>query len=66
MEISYITYGFNSLDFDHYREEIGYDLAQSFWGRGYASEVIRSIIEHAYSTLKLNRIEAKVDPDNVN
>ncbi|SEL79068.1 GNAT family N-acetyltransferase [Paenibacillus sp. OK003] len=25
-----------------------------------------SIIEKNYSTLKLNRIEAKVDPDNVN
>ncbi|MDQ0172696.1 GNAT family N-acetyltransferase [Paenibacillus tundrae] len=58
--------GFNSLDYDHYRAEIGYDLAQSHWGRGFASESIRAMLEHGYSILKMNRIEAKVDPDNVN
>ncbi|MCG7378095.1 GNAT family N-acetyltransferase [Paenibacillus sp. ACRSA] len=61
-----MSFSFNSLDYDHYRAEIGYDLAQSHWGRGFSSESIRAMLEHGYSILKMNRIEAKVDPDNVN
>ncbi|MNI20854.1 Ribosomal-protein-serine acetyltransferase [compost metagenome] len=58
--------GYNSLDFENEKAEIGYDIAKSFWGRGYASEAICSLLDHAFSSLKLNRIEAKVDPENVN
>lgn len=58
--------GYNSFDFENEKAEIGYDIAKSFWGRGYASEAISSLLDHAFSSLKLNRIEAKVDPENVN
>lgn len=58
--------GYNSFDFENEKVEIGYDIAKSFWGRGYASEAICSLLDHAFFTLKLNRIEAKVDPENVN
>lgn len=58
--------GYNSLDFDNLKAEIGYDIARSQWGKGYATEAIFSLLAHAFSTMKLNRIEAKVDPDNVN
>ncbi|KGP83424.1 MULTISPECIES: GNAT family N-acetyltransferase [unclassified Paenibacillus] len=57
--------GYNSLDFDNLKAEIGYDLAKSSWGRGYASEAVSSLVDHAFSSLKLNRVEAKVDPENV-
>ncbi|WP_018754950.1 GNAT family N-acetyltransferase [Paenibacillus terrigena] len=58
--------GYNSFDFENEKAEIGYDIAKSFWGRGYASEAICALLDHAFSSLKLNRIEAKVDPENVN
>ncbi|MEK5394921.1 GNAT family N-acetyltransferase [Paenibacillus sp. FSL K6-2859] len=58
--------GFNSLDFENEKAEIGYDIARAFWGRGYASEAISALLDYAFSTLKLNRIEAKVEPENVN
>ncbi|OAB40838.1 GNAT family N-acetyltransferase [Paenibacillus glacialis] len=58
--------GYNSLDFDNGRAEIGYDIAKAFWGKGYASEAICSLLDYAFSCLKLNRIEAKVEPENVN
>ncbi|MFE4711880.1 GNAT family N-acetyltransferase [Paenibacillus sp. NPDC056722] len=58
--------GYNSLDFENEKAEIGYDIAKSFWGRGYASEALSSLLDYAFSSLKLNRIEAKVDPQNVN
>lgn len=58
--------GYNDLDFENGKAEIGYDIAKSFWGRGYATEAISSLLEHGFSSLKLNRIEARVDPRNVN
>lgn len=58
--------GYNSLDFENEKAEIGYDIAKSFWGRGYASEAVSSLLDFAFSSLKLNRIEAKVDPENAN
>lgn len=58
--------GYNSLDFDNLKAEMGYDIAKSSWGRGYASEAVSTLVDHAFSSLKLNRVEAKVDPQNVN
>ncbi|GED13593.1 GNAT family N-acetyltransferase [Aneurinibacillus migulanus] len=58
--------GYNSLDFENEKAEIGYDLAKAFWGKGYASEAIYSLLDYAFSSLKLNRLEAKVEPENVN
>ncbi|MFD3270089.1 GNAT family N-acetyltransferase [Paenibacillus dendritiformis] len=58
--------GYNSIDFENAKAEIGYDIAKAFWGRGYASEAICSLLDYAFSSLKLNRIEAKVEPENVN
>ncbi|MFL1675080.1 GNAT family protein [Paenibacillus thiaminolyticus] len=57
--------GYNSIDFENAKAEIGYDIARAFWGRGYASEAICSLLDYAFSSLKLNRIEAKVEPENV-
>ncbi|WP_440114881.1 GNAT family N-acetyltransferase [Paenibacillus sp. QZ-Y1] len=58
--------GYNSLDFGNLKAEIGYDIAKSYWGKGYASEAVCSLVDHAFSSLKLNRIEAKVNPENLN
>ncbi|KTD85141.1 GNAT family N-acetyltransferase [Paenibacillus etheri] len=58
--------GFNFLDFENKKAEIGYDIAREFWGRGYASEAISTLLDYAFLSLKLNRIEAKVEPENVN
>jgi ribosomal-protein-alanine N-acetyltransferase len=57
--------GYNSLDFENAKAEIGCDIAKAFWGKGYASEAICSLLDYAFSSLKLNRIEAKVEPENV-
>ncbi|SOC15067.1 ribosomal-protein-alanine N-acetyltransferase [Ureibacillus xyleni] len=58
--------GFNSLDFDNEKAEIGYDLAKTHWGKGYAPEAITALLDYAFNTLELNRIEAKVEPQNIN
>jgi len=58
--------GFNYLDFEHEKAEIGYELSKAYWGRGYATEAIHSLLEYAFINLRLNRIEAKVVPQNLN
>ncbi len=46
------------------RAEIGYALARSAWGRGYAQEAGHAVIRYVFDTLGLNRLEADVDPRN--
>ncbi|MBB4826062.1 ribosomal-protein-alanine N-acetyltransferase [Sporosarcina luteola] len=58
------TCGYNSVDFSNAKAEIGYDLSKSYWGKGYATEAVRSLLDYAFNTLKFNRIEAKVQPEN--
>ncbi|MGE7091921.1 GNAT family N-acetyltransferase [Lysinibacillus sp. NPDC048646] len=58
--------GFNSIDFENARVEIGYDIAKAYWGNGYAPEGIMALVNYAFTTLALNRIEAKVEPENLN
>lgn len=44
--------------------EIGFMLPQSQWGKGYASEVSKGLLDYAFSTLKCSRVIAKTLVDN--
>jgi RimJ/RimL family protein N-acetyltransferase len=46
------------------RGEVGYALAASAWGHGYASEGLRLAIAYAFGTIGLERLEADIDPRN--
>jgi RimJ/RimL family protein N-acetyltransferase len=46
------------------RAEIGYILGREHWGRGYAGEAQRRVIDHAFTDLGLHRLEADTHPDN--
>ena len=46
------------------RAEIGYILARAYWGRGIMLEALVELIDHAFDTLGLNRLEADIDPGN--
>lgn len=58
--------GFNAIDSENARVEIGYDIARVHWGNGYAPEAIQVLMDEAFGNLDINRIEAKVEPANVN
>lgn len=58
--------GFNYFDFENAKAEIGYDLNKMYWGQGFAKEAITCLIQYAFSDLNLNRIEAKIEPENIN
>jgi [ribosomal protein S5]-alanine N-acetyltransferase len=47
------------------RAEMGYILAPSLWGRGYMHEALHALVDFAFSTLELNRLEAEIDPRNI-
>jgi RimJ/RimL family protein N-acetyltransferase len=47
------------------RAEIGYILSKSFWGKGFMKEALTALIDYAFKTLSLHRIEADIDPQNI-
>lgn len=46
------------------RAEIGYALGHEHWGHGYMNEALSALVDYAFGTLKLRRLEADVDPRN--
>ncbi|CAM4406505.1 GNAT family N-acetyltransferase [Paenibacillus xylanexedens] len=58
------TCGFLNYEDVHNRAEIGYDLRSSFWGRGVMTEVAHAVLHFGFTCMQLNKIEAKVEPEN--
>ncbi|KML55743.1 GCN5 family acetyltransferase [Burkholderia cepacia] len=46
------------------RAEIGFSLRRKYWSGGYMREAASTMIDHAFDTLRLNRLEADIDPRN--
>jgi len=44
--------------------EIGWRLVRAAWGRGYATEAARPVLDHALITLRLPEVIADIDPAN--
>lgn len=49
---------------DHEEIEVGWHLARSAWGKGYATEAGRAAIIYGFRELGLETIYAVVDPEN--
>jgi len=58
------TCGYHNWNKRHFRAEIGYELGNEFWRKGYAKEAISSIIKYGFDEMNLERIEALVYPEN--
>lgn len=59
------TIGFNSLVREHgSRGEIGYDVVRPRWRTGVMAEVLAVVVDYAFGTLGLHRVEAMVTPGN--
>lgn len=46
------------------RAEVGYGLASAAWGKGYMNEALTALLDYGFSEMKLNRVEADIDPRN--
>jgi [ribosomal protein S5]-alanine N-acetyltransferase len=45
--------------------ELGYRLARSAWGRGYATEAAIAVRDYAFTTLGIKRLVSIIDPSNI-
>lgn len=54
------TCGYHAWAKDHFRAEIGYELAGDYWGRGIMAEAIEALLAFGFEEMALNRIEAMV------
>ena len=45
---------------------IGYFLAESFWGRGIATQSVKVLLEFLFEEVNVNRVQAEVMPLNMN
>jgi len=58
------TCGYLNYEKEHNRIEIGYDLKPEYWGKGIMQEALSKIIHFAFTSMKINKIEAKIEPEN--
>lgn len=56
--------GFNNLEKEHQKAEIGLWLLKDFWGKGILKEVMPKLFELGFTDLNLNRIEGYVVSEN--
>jgi ribosomal-protein-alanine N-acetyltransferase len=57
--------GFNVIDLENEKVEIGYELSRFYWGKGLATEALTALLSYAFETLAIHRVEAKVEPANL-
>lgn len=57
--------GFLNIASEHSRSEIGYELHKNYWGKGIASEALDAVIAYGFEQLKLQRIQALIEPPNI-
>jgi len=43
---------------------VGYAIRVDHWGRGYATDAVRSLVDFGFRQLGLHRISAAIGPDN--
>lgn len=51
-------------DFTHRRVELGYALGRDYWRQGFMKETLNAVLDYAFNSLNMHRIEADVDPRN--
>ena len=56
--------GFYRMKPEDYRSEVCYILATEFHGQGVITEALKQVIHFGFEVLKLNSIEAVIDPEN--
>ncbi len=59
------TCGLINISADHCRGELVFAMAKDNWGGGIMGEALKAMLAFGYGALQLNRIFAKVDPDNM-
>ena len=61
---TFVGHAFLQMVDHHTFPELGFLFFKSFWGRGYATEVARRLVEHCLSDCDLRGLSATVDCDH--
>lgn len=56
--------GFNDVNKEHQKAEIGLWLLKDFWGKGIMKQIMPKLFKIGFNNLNLNRIEGFVDSKN--
>ena len=56
--------GFNHIDRENRRAEVGYELGKEYWGQGFMLEALGALLQYGYYQMQFNRIQALVEPPN--
>ena len=56
--------GFHGVSWVHRSTELGYWLAESAQGRGTMTRAVSTLVDHAFSTWRLNRVAIRAAVDN--
>jgi ribosomal-protein-alanine N-acetyltransferase len=59
------TCGFWRLIKEHFRAEIGYELAPEWWGRGVMTEAVGAALTFGFARMNLHSVEAQIHPANI-
>lgn len=57
--------GLSSLNLNHNRIELSYDLAKEYWGLGIMTKAVMAVLKYGFEEMKINRIEAFSLKENV-
>jgi [ribosomal protein S5]-alanine N-acetyltransferase len=49
----------------HRRVELGYTIARTYWGEGYATEACQALVDFGFEQMHLARVEAVCLPDHM-
>lgn len=56
--------GLFPLTYDITENELFYGLFEEYYGKGYATEIGKNVIEHSFNNMKIDKIVAAVNKDN--
>lgn len=59
------TAGLHRVNREHHHSALGYELHESYWNRGIATEVVGALIQYGFTSFDLHRIEAEIIPQNI-
>lgn len=57
--------GFHRLDWENRSTSIGYWIAEGAQGQGTVTEAVRALVNHAFTTWKMNRVEIRAGVENL-
>lgn len=53
--------GFFHTQPEHFRTELGYMIQPKYWGKGYVTEAVKTLLDFAFNTLNFHSVEAVID-----